>query len=99
MLPHLIVYGAVAYGWYKLNKYFEKKDKEEFERRAKEQEVLWNNGVCPHCGRKWKYRWYFPPGSGGKYMFLSIKCRHCRTQATLDAFVPNDVQPPYTNMN
>ncbi len=83
-----VVYGAMAYGFYKWCKYQDEKDKVERKRKIREEKILWNDGKCPHCGRNWHVRRFFPPGSRGEYEYAAISCRRCKTRAELQCFIP-----------
>ena len=88
----LVALGVGILGLYSLNKYF---DKKELKKRKEQEKKIWNNVFCPECGRRWKYHWYYPPGSRGEYQILNIKCHKCRKESDLWAYIPDEVQPPY----
>lgn len=57
--------------------------RDETKDRIKREKALWNDGICPRCGKKWHYRHFYPAGSGGGYQHVAIKCHKCKTTATL----------------
>ncbi|MBQ7705943.1 MAG: hypothetical protein IJT73_11075 [Selenomonadaceae bacterium] len=62
-------------------------EKHDKELRQKE-EKLWNHGFCTTCGRKYKARSFFPPGSRGEYKHISIKCHKCKIESVLTMYKP-----------
>ena len=81
---NFVLVGALAvigYGMYQ----DEKKRKKE---TLTKEEKLWNHGFCTTCGKKYKARSFFPPGSGGNYKHISIKCHKCKIESVLTMYKP-----------
>lgn len=82
-----VVYGAVKL-W---NNYWAKEETKERDEEIK----IWNNGVCPSCGRKWHAHAFYPQYSGGNYQHVEIKCKNCKTKAVLKNYKPITTDKDY----
>ena len=51
---------------------------------------IWNDGKCPNCGKRWKYRVFYRKGG---IEAIALDCHHCYTHAELDCY------SPITNLN
>ena len=62
--------------------------------KSVKQKKLWNGGTCAKCGRKWRYHWFYPKGSRGRYKILGIDCDHCKIHQDMDAYTPKELKNP-----
>ena len=66
MIPALLAGGFLAYIAYdELSGNREKREAEERRKIIEKEEIFWNDGRYPHCGKKWHTHSFYPAGSHG----------------------------------